>query len=120
VRRKVGLFEFAPSAIGDGTVGLLAGRVTARPVPGGRYDAVNVRVRLQGGRIFERRTTTMKGEPGNPLTDSELNDKVRACLSYGGFSVQTAEDLAGWIDDLESVRDPVPQLESIFRGGNPL
>jgi 2-methylcitrate dehydratase PrpD len=118
-RRKVGLSEFTPSAIGDEAVGRLAARVTARPVPGGRYDAVNVGVRLKNGRRLERRVTMMKGEPGNPLTDSELNDKMRTCLSYGGFSARAADDLLGWIDNLDSVRDPIPQLCSIFRGGNP-
>jgi len=118
-RRKVGLSEFTPSAIGDEAVGRLAGRVTARPVPGGRYDAINVRVRLKNGRTLERRVATMKGEPGNPLTDGELQDKVRACLNFGDFPERAADDLLSWIDNLESARDPIPQLCSIFSGGNP-
>lgn len=116
-RRKVGLTEFALSAIQDERVGALARCVKAKPVPGGRYDAVTVRARLQSGRTFEKRVTVMKGEPDNPLTDAELREKAKACIRYGQFSDQTVDDLSDWVANLDSAEDPLPALHSIFLKG---
>jgi 2-methylcitrate dehydratase PrpD len=118
-RRVVGLAEFTPVAIGDSAVAALARRIVARPVPGGRYDAVSVRARLKDGRTIERRVTTMKGESKNPLTRAELDAKVKSCLAYGGFSDGTAVSLGGWVKELEQSRDPIKQLEAIVREGSP-
>ncbi len=117
IRHKVGLAEFTLDAVGDPCVMALAERVTAKAVPGGRYDAVTVRARLRSGKTIERRVDVMKGMADNPLTEAELRDKARACIRYGRFPERTLDDLAAWVAGLDDNADPLPQLHSIFRAG---
>jgi 2-methylcitrate dehydratase PrpD len=114
IRHRVGLTEFSPEAVHEERVVALARKATAKPVPGGRYDAVSVRVRLSSGHAFEKRVSVMKGEPDNPLTDAELRDKARTCIAYGQFPERTVDDLSDWIAGLDEADHPLPKLHSIF------
>jgi 2-methylcitrate dehydratase PrpD len=116
-RRKAGLAEFSPSAVMDKDVVAVADRVVAKPVSGSRYDAVSVRVALKSGRTFEKRVATMKGEPDNPLSDTELREKAKTCIQYGRFPDRAVDDLFEWADGLDRAEAPLPALHSIFMSG---
>ncbi len=115
LRGKVGLAEFSLTAVKEDRVCQLARRICVNPVEASRYGPVTLRVTLQSGETVERTVKTMKGEPGNPLSDSELSEKVQACTDYGGFSGRTAGDLKDWVAHLEQDRNPLPKLHSILQ-----
>ena len=115
LRGRVGLGEFSSEAIHDGKALKLAKNVVVHGRPGTRYGAVTVRISFRSGLRLEHEVTTMKGEPGNPLTSDELLEKARECVRFGGFSESTLERLSSWADDLEREPDPLRELHAIFR-----
>jgi len=50
-----------------------------------------VEVVLKDGRSLHKRVDQLRGSAKSPLTDSELLDKVRDCLEFGGANVSASE-----------------------------
>ena len=115
MRGKVGLAEFSLPSIREERVTELARRIAVTPIEAARYGAVTLRVHLKSGRTLERTVEVMKGEPGNPLSESELYEKARYCVGYGEFPARTVDDLMTWIENLEHEADPLPKLHSILQ-----
>jgi 2-methylcitrate dehydratase PrpD len=83
--RRVGLGQFSDARARDPELRSLLGRVRmyVRPDLADRADAFNlaslVTVRLRDGRVLRREVKAAKGTPANPLSESELTEKFRAC-----------------------------------------
>ena len=50
---------------------------------------------LQGGEVYESQCLYPKGEPENPLSRQELEDKFRALALYGGLTPAECEEVIG-------------------------
>jgi len=70
-----------------------------------------VSVRLRDGGTRERITAMARGNPANPMTDEELDDKFLRCATplLGGRATAvladlhhfaTLDDVGGWLDSL--------------------
>lgn len=80
VRGRVDLDDFTPTAIADGAVRDLAGRVTCLPDPAADYPRCfpgRLRVRLRDGRWLEHDEPVNRGSFLRPLTEAEVADKFR-------------------------------------------
>ena len=79
----VSLRHFRPDAIGDPSVGRLAGRVR---VSIGESDdfftPARIDLRTANGRTLSRTITRLKGCPEFPMTDAEMLAKVEDCLAF--------------------------------------
>jgi 2-methylcitrate dehydratase PrpD len=86
VDRVLGQAQFAPDRIHDPLVRQVLARteVIADPDLNARYPAefpARVTIHLDDGSAFTETVRLPKGDPGNPLTDAELEDKFRANCS---------------------------------------
>lgn len=84
---SVRLASFTPERLGDPDLRDLAGRV--RSVVDAEFDAAfpgkraaRVQVTLKDGSVLERERHTRHGDPDDPLTDSELNDKFTELVAF--------------------------------------
>jgi 2-methylcitrate dehydratase PrpD len=81
------------------------------------FGPVTVTVRLKSGETWERRVVIAKGHPDNPLTNAECTTKLRACVAFGGWSEETADRIAEWVDGLDAnTGDAAAQLGEILQG----
>jgi 2-methylcitrate dehydratase PrpD len=115
LRGQVGLAEFSLTAVKNDEVCKLARRVAVKPIQATRYGPVSLRISFRSGETLERTVEVMKGEPANPLSDTELSNKVQACIRYGEFPKRTFDDLQAWIADLENDPNPLPKLHTIIQ-----
>ena len=119
-RVKDDLYE--PDAIGDPRVLALTAmtRVVGDPAIDPRAIApARVTLRLKNGRDVEASSATIKGSPEEPMSDIELEEKLRGCLAFGlGASTAQASRLVEAVRALEHAPDaphalldafPVPQ-----------
>lgn len=97
---KAGLAEFDAHALTDPAVVRFRDTVTMVLDP--EIDAAypkrwigHVEVALADGRQVAARVTDAKGDPGNPLTRAEIEDKARALAAYGG--IEQMADVERWI-----------------------
>jgi 2-methylcitrate dehydratase PrpD len=85
--RQVGLAQFSDARSGDAALQALSGRVRmyVRSDLADPADAFNlaslVSVRLKDGRVLQHEVKAAKGTPDNPLSESELLAKFRACAA---------------------------------------
>jgi len=89
LRGEAGLGAFGGDSIRNSSVAHLLATVRARVEPDieARYPAewpARVRVRLANGAILDAETPYPKGDPENPLSRSEIEEKFRALAAYGG------------------------------------
>jgi 2-methylcitrate dehydratase PrpD len=114
-RGRVNMTDFTPEAIADPELRPLLPRVAlgVDPVFESRYPAewpARVRLSLADGRKLSACVIQPKGDPENPLTQSELRGKFRNLATYGGHSAVT-EGLIQWVEGLGE--DCPVQYESV-------
>lgn len=92
LHRRAGLPEF-DAAINDSAIADFRSRVSMQLDP--EVDTAypkqwigKVTVRTRGGQIFDGRVDEPKGDPGNTLTRSELEDKARRLGTYRNAATQ--------------------------------
>jgi 2-methylcitrate dehydratase PrpD len=115
---KVDLAAYEPDAIDDPRVLALAGvtRVLDDPAIDPRAIApARVILRLKDGRILEASSATIKGSPDEPMSDMELEEKLRGCLAFGlGASTAQASRLVEAVRTLEHALDAAHALLGAF------
>ena len=94
--RRAGVREFE-SSFSDPRIAAFRERVFMRFDPEmehlyPRHWAAKIRVQTADGRTLERRIDEPKGDPGNTLTRTELEQKVIALVEYSGAA--TAEEMS--------------------------
>lgn len=104
VRGTAGLADFDEASLADPAVQALRTRVVLRDDPGLAASAAEVTVWLRSGGTISQRVLEPRGTPRVPLTDAELETKLRDCAAYGAPGVAIAPLLdALW--DLETIPD---------------
>lgn len=91
VTGRAGIEEYSETCIRDERIARLAQKVSV--FPDEHYSAVfpketpaKVEIRCRNGTEHVREVFLPKGEPGNPLTDDELNDKFMSLAAYAGLT----------------------------------
>ena len=78
---RAGLTEFSDAAATAPEVARLRGLITLDPDPGVARDAAVLRIETRSADPLEVRTEHTRGSIARPLTDDELQDKVRALVT---------------------------------------
>ena len=105
-----GLEAFTPESLSDPNVKSLRRRI--RVVASDamtsqfphRYPAT-VRVHLTDGVVLEEQVLTAKGDPENPMSENELDDKFRMLIAAAGHGDDVVNGIAAAIKALPSVDD---------------
>lgn len=100
-----GLHEFSDEITHDPGVVALRARVTAALDPNSPRGAATAIVRTTDGQTFETTMHHPKGSEQNPLTDREIEDKLRDSCRHGGFTgaIDTIIGRTWEIDRLPSI-----------------
>ena len=106
-RGRAGLTDFTLDEIQTVAVQSLLSRTVATVAPDmeARYPAAwptRLRIRLKDGTIHETTVDNPKGDPENPLSQAELEDKFGDLVAFGGQTARTPAYLA-WIRGLAEV-----------------
>jgi len=81
-----GLREFEDACVHNPDVAAFRGKVVARLDAGSPRGAATATVRLHDGRSFSATVLHAKGSSEQPLSDQEIEAKVRDSAGHGGFS----------------------------------
>lgn len=108
LRRSCRLEHFQPARILEPEVLELASRVYVEEnnlEP--RFDAFDIRVKLNGERDVQARSSIGAGWPEKPLSNDQLTRKLSQCLEFSGFAQPDARaaDIVGEVMRLEDARD---------------
>ena len=100
-----GLREFSDPVVHDPAIAAFRGRVTASLDSASPRGAATARVRTTDGHVLETTVQHPRGSFERPLTDRELEDKLRDSCRSGGFtgSVDAIIDTAWSIDSLPTI-----------------
>lgn len=104
LRGEAGLGAFGEDSIRDSRVRALTSKVRLRVEPDieARYPAewpARVRVRLVNGATLDAEIPYPKGDPENPLSRIEIEEKFSALAAFGGFE-GTADGYREWVRSL--------------------
>jgi 2-methylcitrate dehydratase PrpD len=106
---KVDLETYQKSAITDPRIAALTRvtKVISDPaIDATAIEPARVKVTLKSGRVVEGSSDTIKGSPGEPMSEAELFAKFRACLEFGlGATHAQADRLAETVSNLENIDD---------------
>ncbi|HEY1935562.1 MAG TPA: MmgE/PrpD family protein [Acetobacteraceae bacterium] len=80
-----GLTEFSEEVVHDPSVVALRARTTARLDPSMPRGAATATVRITDGRVLRATVVRAKGSAEHPLSNQEIEAKVRDLAQYGGF-----------------------------------
>jgi 2-methylcitrate dehydratase PrpD len=94
---------FTPDVVGRPEIRSLLDRMTVTPSPSIGEQSAVITVRLQDGRTRSHTVKMAKGNPENPLTDTELGEKF-TMLTEPMFGQRTAEVLA-MIENFDAIAD---------------
>lgn len=86
-RGKAGLAEFSDAAVADPALRALGGKLAFRDEPQRSVDGVHVRIEFDDGTSLEREVEAARGSRARPLTDAELETKLRELCRHGGARV---------------------------------
>jgi len=98
MRGRAGLAEFSDAAVRDPAVHKLAAKVVVQEDDGFAVEAAQVRIALPGGTELARRVDAARGSAGRPLSDLELEHKLRE---------QARAALPGW--------NPQPLIDALWQ-----
>lgn len=112
---KAGLNEFTEQTISDLDLTSLAKKIKVNSneeltslVPQKR--AAIVEIITNGNKIFMERIDYPKGEPENPLTEKEIEDKFLSLALFSKMPVEDVEKIIQYVWDLENKKE----LDSLF------
>jgi 2-methylcitrate dehydratase PrpD len=116
----VGPNSYERPAINDPAVAALAGRVRVQVDLGVAKDAmapVGIRVTLTDGRVLDLAGDTLKGSREQPMTDREVQAKLRGCFAFGLDAPAAAADrVADAVFGLEYADDAAAAIRAAFPG----
>jgi 2-methylcitrate dehydratase len=95
---------FTDEGVQDPLVKDLMGKIKARANPALKETEANVKVRLKNGTEFSRDVSFPKGDPRNPLTFDEIEEKFRD-LVEPLLPKKRMDQLVEMIHGLESLQD---------------
>ncbi|WP_028627152.1 MmgE/PrpD family protein [Metapseudomonas resinovorans] len=101
---KAGLEQFSDDAVSNLALRALYPLVEFKDDPSFSVEAAEVRIWLASGRTLVHRIGTAKGGLAVPLTDRELEDKLRELAAYGGSGC-AVEPLLEAIWSLDRIED---------------
>jgi len=107
---KVGLEHFAPAAFKRADLLAVTQRVTAvedagLARPGGGPGGTRIEMRLKDGRTVSKTVSHAKGEPNNPMSRAEFQQKFMDCTAYAGMGAGQATSLLQQIERLDTLAD---------------
>jgi 2-methylcitrate dehydratase PrpD len=106
-----GLREFAEDAVHDPAVVALRARTVVRLDPSSPRGAATATVRTTDGRELQATVMHAKGSAEHPLSNQEIEAKVRDLARYGGFSGAIDDVIAAiWKLDAISAADGLTAL----------
>jgi 2-methylcitrate dehydratase PrpD len=114
LRGKAGLAEFSDEAVADPAVLALGSKVVFRDDADLPIETVRLRIERQSHDDLEVRISASLGSLENPLSDADLENKLRDLCRYGRSGCDS-EKLIDTIWDLERA-DDVGALVSCIRG----
>lgn len=104
---KAGLDEFTSKFISNEVIQTITGKVKVSDVDDftalcPQKRVAEVMVRSKNG-VFSKRVDFPKGEPENPLSQQELEDKFRGLAMYGGLTEKECDEVINevWKEDFE-------------------
>lgn len=104
---KAGVAQYSDEAVGDATVRALRTTVRVQDDPGMPVGAATVRIAMENGQSFETTVEHARGSLEKPLTDAELEDKLRALAAYGcpGLDAGPLIDAIWSIETVADIRE---------------
>jgi 2-methylcitrate dehydratase PrpD len=81
---RAGLAEFSDAAVADPRARALDARLHFHDDDSYAVEAVEVRITLDDGRTLAHRVSAARGSTANPLSDADLERKLRELCAYGG------------------------------------
>jgi 2-methylcitrate dehydratase PrpD len=120
---RVGLDEFEPEALEDETVHRLMAKISVglSEELDSHYPQewpARVRVTLDDGREFAQLVEVPKGDPENPLTQAELEEKFRLLIARTGYGemADVLIERVNRLERLEKARQLLTPLRRAFSG----
>ena len=112
---KVDMASFTDERIGSMEVKEMMARVTRHLLPGrqkgaNEFGPAMVRVIQKGGKVLETSVEKAKGNPENPMSVQEIQEKYRNCCS-GMLTEQEIERSMGILRDLECLTSVGKMME---------
>ena len=83
-RRKAGLAEFSDTCANDTSLRALREKVAVNDDATYPVESVLVTVKLRGGETLTQRIDAVRGSSARPLTDADLEHKLRDLVAYSG------------------------------------
>ena len=107
-----GLKEFSEETVHEPAVIALRARTKARLNPDSPRGAATATVRTTDGRILESTVLHATGSTERPLSDQDIEAKVRELARYGGFR-GSIEDVIAAVWRLDSMATIEPLIEAL-------
>lgn len=104
VRGRAGVEEFSDACVNDPVIVEMRKKINVVVDHSVKANAAKVEIRAASGRGYNLVTGAAKGSPDNPLTDSEIEDKLRVAAG-DQFPTRNLNQLIESIWLLESVTD---------------
>ena len=104
LRGRAGLEEFSDAAVQDPAVRALGAKVRFVDDAGMTVDAARLSIRYADGSTLDAFVPFARGSLGRPLSDAELEDKLRELCRYSGAKVQ-AQPLIDALWSLDEAAD---------------
>jgi 2-methylcitrate dehydratase PrpD len=110
-----GLKEFSADTVGDPAVVALRARTHARLNADSPRGAATATVRTTDGRTLEATVLHAKGSTEHPLSDQDIEAKVRALARYGGFR-GPIDDVIAAVWQLDTIATIDPLIAALRQG----
>ncbi|MFC1990475.1 MmgE/PrpD family protein, partial [Chloroflexota bacterium] len=103
----VSLDSYTPEAITRQRVRDLMTKISIKEAPDLPRHAARIRMILKDGGEYSKECIYPKGHPNNPLTDSELIDKLKKCVGYSAYQLNevVVDSLISALMNLDKVDD---------------
>lgn len=83
IHGAAGVAQFQDACVNSPNVLALRRKVEVRDAPGMRVESARVTITLEGGEVLTATVEHGRGTPGRPLTDAEIEAKVRDLTRHG-------------------------------------
>lgn len=108
---KAGLEQFSDAAVRDPAVLALRGKVRVEEAPAMAMEAADVEVRYADGRALSHFIPLARGGAARPLSDGDIEDKLRALRAFGGATCDGEALIAAvWALDAAPDASLIPRL----------